>query len=516
MHQTLLLFIELLLVASVIAALVHRIRIPYSTALVLGGWILSGYHVLPDFHLEPEVVLLIMLPVLLFESAITTNASLLKEQALSVFSMALPGVLISMLVIGTVIHFVLHLDWSVALLFGAIMAPTDTVSIMSVFKHLKLPDRLRTLVEGESLFNDGTAIVAFNALVITSQSPWHTAGNLFFVVIGGLVVGGLTGGLVAFSMRQSKDHLVEIMLTSVLTYGAYLMAERLGVSGVIAVVTAGLVVGTFGISATTSPTSLIALGSFWEYAGFVVNSLLFLLIGLQLDLNVLLTALPSIAVAILAVLLGRILGVYPLCSIFKRTRIPFKWQHVLVLGNLKGSISMALALSLPIDFPHRSLILAMAYGVVLFSLVIQGLSLGPAVQALHLTQSIGSQEEYEKNQGALLAARAVQDELGKMFSQGIISRSIYNQLNARYQGFVAKANRELRMLQERDPKLADKELQDLSRQMQNLERSIIRNALRDRIIGEEAAKAILEKLDARFEIAAEPLKPNVSRHTRPL
>lgn len=519
MHETLLFSIELLLVASIIAVMVHRVRIPYSTALVLGGWVLGTYGLLPDIKLGPEIVLWVFLPILLFEAAIHTNVSKLRQDAVPVFALAVPGVLLSMGVIGGVIHWGLGMPWLVALLFGAIMAPTDTVSILSIFKNLKVPERLKTIVEGESLFNDGAAIVAFHALAATAvaqsaPSPLYEFGRVFLVGVGGMLVGGAVGALASFVMRETKEPLIEILVTTVLTYGSYLLAERLGVSGVIAIVTAGLTVGRFGFE-ETSPTARISIGSFWEYAGFVVNSVLFLLIGLQLELSTLFQYLPGIGIAILAVILGRALAVLPTCTWLGK--LPLRWQSVLLWGNIKGSISMALALSLPLAYPGRNQLLAMTFGVVLFSLVVQGLTLKPFIRILKLENPHDFEAEYEKNQAALLAAKAVQDELTKLFGQGMVPRAIHNQLRSRYQTYVAKANRELKTLVEQYPALEEKELKMLTQQMIRLERGVILGALRDRVIGEDAAKSLLEKLDARLaariEQEEEPLRV---RGTTPL
>ncbi|HBN09548.1 MAG TPA: sodium:proton antiporter [Cyanobacteria bacterium UBA8530] len=506
MHQTILSSIELLLAASLIAVVVHWIRIPYSTALVLGGWFLGTYNLLPNIVLAPQMVLWIFLPVLLFESAIHTNLSRLREDSVAVFSLAVPGLLFSMAIIGGVVHSFTHIPWPTALLFGAIMAPTDTVSILSIFKALKLPDRLRAIVEGEALFNDGTAIVVFHALAAATGAgkliyPLYELGQILLVVTGGLLIGGILGALAALVMRQTHDHLIEIMLTTVLGFGSYILAESFHVSGVIAVVVAGLVVARFAIQEALSPTTQIALGSFWEYAGFVVNSVLFLLIGLQLNLGTLFRFLPAIGVGVLAVLLGRALAIYPTCLILgkRKIKIPLPWQHVMVWGNLKGSLSMVLMLSLPLAYPDRGLLLAMTYGVVLFSLVIQGLSLHPFIRFLKLTVANDFEEEYEINQGALLAAKAVQEELSKLFTQGMLPRAIHNQLRSRYQTYIARANRKLKSLVEAHPVLEEKELKTLSQQMTRLERSVIMGALRDHVIGEEAAKNLLGKLDDRTE-----------------
>jgi CPA1 family monovalent cation:H+ antiporter len=258
------------------------------------------------------------------------------------------GMLVMTVITGGALHFALGLPWAVALLLGSMLSITDTVSVLAIFKELKVPPRLATIVEGESLFNDGTALVLFRlilAVVATGQfDPLRSATDVILVTLGGLLIGGMLGLACSWAMQQTRDHLTEILLTTLLALGAFFLSEELHVSGVIAVVVAGLVVGNYGWRRALAPSSQIALGSFWEYAGFGVNSLLFLLVGINIHFVDVVGFIPAILVAFVALHLGRMVAVYPTFALLNRFEVepvPLTWQHTMMWGNIKGSLTMA-------------------------------------------------------------------------------------------------------------------------------------------------------------------------------
>ncbi len=265
----------------------------------------------------------------------------------------------------------------VALVFGSLVAATDPVAVVSLFRLLGVPKRLSVLVEGESLLNDGTALVLFNlmlAIAITGEFNL-LSGVLEFikVAVGGIMLGLLLGWVISRLISRIDDYLIEITLTTVLAYGSYLLAEQLHFSGVLAVVAAGLITGSLGPQGM-SPTTRIVLYNFWEYITFLVNSLVFLLIGLDVDIWALFQSWQPIAWSIGAVLIARIIVVYGLGWITNRISEPIslRWRHVIAWGGLRGALSLALALSLPAAFgDDRFLLRTMAFGVALFTLLIQ-------------------------------------------------------------------------------------------------------------------------------------------------
>ena len=418
--------IWLLIAASAIAVVASRLRIPYTVALVLGGLALGSVHLpiidtlvqnQPDW-LTPNIVLVIFLPALLFEGSLKLQFRQLRENALPILLLATVGVLAATLITGFAAHWLLGLPLLVALVFGAITAATDPISVLSIFREMAVPKRLSTIVEGESLFNDGTAAVLFGILVagVGSEFVGITAGvrNFVIEVVGGVAV-GVTLGYVFSKLTQKIDEpAIEITLTTVLAYSSYLAAQALHVSGVIGTVAAGLTVGNLGTRFSMSPRTRIAVWSFWEYLSFIVNSLVFLLIGLQVRVGTLLRDWRATLLAIAAVVLGRALSVYglvPISNYFGRN-MSFRWQHIMVAGGIRGALALALALSLARDFPFREQILAMTFGVVAFTIIVQGLAIKPLLRILGIrTTGENAYEQARVEQIAVSSARSELDEL---------------------------------------------------------------------------------------------------------
>jgi CPA1 family monovalent cation:H+ antiporter len=415
--------IWMLIVASVIAVAASRLRIPYTVALVLGGLALAS--VRPSVidplisgrvqWLAPDVLLTIFLPPLLFEGGLTIRIRDLRDTAAPILLLATLGVLVTTTVTGVAVHWALGMPMLVALVFGAVVAATDPISVLAIFKDIAAPKRLSVIVEGESLFNDGTALVIFRILLagvaagsLSVRSGIH---DFLIAVLGGGIVGIALGYLCSSLTRGVDDPQVEITLTTILAYGAYLTAEALHMSGVIATVAGGLMIGNVGARFGMSPRTRIALWSFWGYVSFVINSIVFLLIGLQVRVSDMLVGWRSVLVALSAVVLGRMVVVYalaPLSGIFG-TKIPRVWQHALVLGGMRGALSLALALSLAATFPYRSQILVMTFGVVAFTIIGQGLTMRPLLRRLGIASS--AEGELERTRVRQIALAAAQSEL---------------------------------------------------------------------------------------------------------
>jgi monovalent cation:H+ antiporter, CPA1 family len=391
--------IWLLIAASVIAVIAKRIGIPYTVALVLGGLLLSVVHLpvlaplrqgnRPDW-LTPDVILTLFLPALLFEGSLKIELQHIRTDLVPLLLLANLGVLIATLVTGLVIYYAVGMSLIVALLFGSMVSATDPISVLSIFKEVAVDERLSVLVEGESLLNDGTAVALFQILLASAIGGGVGlvlgAGQFLLSVVGGALLGLSLGYFVSKLTKRIDDAQIEITFTTILAYGTFLLARHLHLSGVIATVAAGLVIGNFAAKTGMSARTLTALRSFWEYASFIINSLVFLLIGLEVRLGGVLRAWKPILIAVAAIFLGRILSVYtlvPFSNLFSK-RIPFVWQHVLVWGGLRGALSLALALSLDSRFPYRDQILNLTFGVVVLSILVQGLSIKPLLRVLRL------------------------------------------------------------------------------------------------------------------------------------
>lgn len=373
----------LLLVAAVVAMLARRLRVPYSVGLVVAGIALAFLPFAPKVELTKGLIFTVLLPPLIFEAAFYLHWKALRRDLPVILALASVGVLLSAAVTALAMHFVAGWEWSSALVFGVLISATDPVSVIATFKEAGITGRLRLLVEAESLFNDGTAAVAFGIVVALAAgrtlTPLDMGANLVLVVGGGVLCGALLAGVLLLISGRTDDHLVEITFTTVAAYGSFLLAEHFHVSGVLATLTAGLMLGSLGSRGAISDKGKEAVEAFWEYAAFVANSLVFLLIGMHEAHRNFAAIWVAAAVAIAAVLLGRALAIYPTCLLFAWSglRVSYVHQHVLFWGGLRGALALALALGLPAEMPLRDAIITITFAVVAFSLFVQGLTMTP-------------------------------------------------------------------------------------------------------------------------------------------
>ncbi|WP_041779848.1 cation:proton antiporter [Allocoleopsis franciscana] len=505
--ELVIILIILLMIATAVALITQRLRIPYVTGLVLAGLPITEL-LSRRIGLDPSLVLNLFLPILIFEAAINTDISRLRSTFKAIALLAGPGSIFSSAIIAVLVKFGLGLPWIPALLIGVILANTDTVSMIAVFKEIRVPSRLTTIVEGETLFNDAAALVSFNLILVIyatgSLSVVEGVKELLVVALGGGLVGGILGYLSLPIFARLNDPLSSLLLTVALALGTFQIGQFLGVSGAVAVVIAGLIFGNLGLSRSLSASDRINLLSFWEYAGFGVNTFIFLLIGIEINPVTLWRILPSILLVILAYQLGRILSVYLLLAglrWFDRP-IPLRWQHVLFLGNIKGSLSMALALSIPLTLPGRDNIIALVFGAVLFSLVGQGLSLPWLVKRLQISRVSDEMQEAGQLQIQLIASKAAQDELDSLLKSGVLPKAVYEELWASYQARVAESERVLRDFynQHRAGQLKSDSsgLDAIRRRLLLAEKGAVSNALRKRIVPEDLVQPFIKDLDEKL------------------
>ncbi len=392
---TLTTFISLLAFATVVGVLAKFVKVPYTIALVVAGLAVAVLGAAPgSVVITQELILVLLLPPLLFQAGLHLDLELLQKKAVPVVILAIPGVLLSMVLVAIAVRpFIGDNAWLPALLFGAMLAPTDPISVLATLKTAKAPTRLKTLIEGESLFNDGTGVVLFLILVgavftsTGSESSFSiVAGVMQFVKVAGLgVVFGLGFGLIAFwILRRLNDHVLENAITVVLAWGSFIVAEQNGASGVISVVVAGLIIGNYGTKLAMSDQTVQTINTFWESVDFIINSIVFLLIGFELqDIGGLSTLLQgeillAVAVTFIAIMIARAIMVYPTALTIGK-HWPKGWKHVVFWSGLKGSIPLALVLGLPSSDLKQTLI-PIAFGVVLVSLLLQGLTVGPLIR----------------------------------------------------------------------------------------------------------------------------------------
>jgi CPA1 family monovalent cation:H+ antiporter len=371
----------LLLIAAVVAMISRRLRLPYSTGLVVAGIVLAAMPFAPRITLTRSLIFTALLPPLLFEATLNIHWAELRRDLSVIAVLATVGVLISAGVTAAGMHYLAQWPWISAIVFGVLIAATDPVSVIATFREARVKGRLLVLIEAESLLNDGTAAVAFAVVLAVAAgqqvTPIHVAGMLWLTAGGGVLFGGFVGVAALALAGQTDDPLVEVTFTTVAAYGSFLLADHFGLSGVLATITAGLLMGTFRTFGRVSERGWEALQMFWEYAAFVANSLVFLLIGIQLAHQNFRALWLPVAIAIALVTLGRALAVYPCCALFAGSslRVAMKHQQVLVWGGLRGTVALALALGLPADMPQREAIVVTSFAVVAFSVFAQGLTI---------------------------------------------------------------------------------------------------------------------------------------------
>jgi monovalent cation:H+ antiporter, CPA1 family len=388
----------LLAVAAAVAIFSDRVRMPYAIGLIVAGLILGNVTSFSGPHLTQNLLFLVVLPGLLFEGAFKLDFVEFWQARYSILALAVPGLVASTVLTAALLWFGVNklqpdsITFNEAMAFGALISATDPISVLSLFRSLGVATRLCVLVEGEALFNDGTAVVIFTlvlGLASGSEPGWaHVAWD--FMRIAGLA--GILGTVLGFGAgvltRAIDDPMIEITVTLLCAYGAFIIADLLGLSGVIACVMAGLVAGTWG-SRGMGEATRTATDSFWSYAAFLLNSFVFLLIGTEIHLATLTHYLPEILIGWVAINVSRAAIVYAKYAVMRAIgsrELSLAWATILSWGGLRGGLSMVLALALPDSFPHRELILNTTYGVVLLTLLVQGLTMKPLVRALGLTK----------------------------------------------------------------------------------------------------------------------------------
>ncbi|MBD2196110.1 MULTISPECIES: cation:proton antiporter [Calothrix] len=436
-------------------------HIPYTLLLVIVGLGLAFV----DIHLvnlSPELILLIFLPPLLFEAAWNLKWLDLKRDFLPICLYAVLGVVISIVGVAIGLNQFAGLSLTTALLIGASLSATDPVSVTALFRELGVSSRLVTLMEGESLFNDGMAVVAFGVLVAlplgNAQLGFQAILLQLFTVVGiGVAVGGLIGFGISYLTQRFDLPMVEQSLTLVSAYATYLITEDLGGSGVIGVVTTGLILGNFGSRIGMNPRTRIIVSEFWEFLAFFVNSIVFLLIGDQIHFTGLAENLHIIAITVAAMIFMRFIAIYLLSNLSTKltnSEICLPDQTILWWGGLRGSVSIALALSVPTILPERETIIATVFGVVLFTLLVQGLTIKPLLQKLNLLGDAPLRDRYLELTARHVALERVLQHLNTDSRPGI-NLEFYRYQEALIKGEIGNLQIEIDKLQKEYPNLQD-------------------------------------------------------------
>lgn len=505
MAETVLWF-ELLLIALLVAIIVQYIRLPYTIALVLAGVGVGLLPEVPGVPVAPELWLLIFLPPLLFEGTINMDLETLRRYATPVGLLAFLGTFASVILLAMAFRGLLGLPWALAALLGVMLSPTDPVSVLALFKEYGVARGLQTLVEGESVFNDGVAVVLYLIVlqVLTGgEQVTILEGSIEFVkvVAGGALVGLVLGYLTHRLYSVIDDHLIEVGLSLALAYGTYLAAERLEVSGVMAVVVAGLIIGNYGRIFSMSPSTRLSLSHFWEVGAFLINGFLFLLIGLSVERGHLLDDAGRIGLVFFVMLAVRGAVVYVLLGAYRfvaRGSLPFSWIHVANWAGVRGSIPVALALGLPGGLARVGQLQAITLGAVFLSLVAQGLTLRPLLSGLGLVGTDDEQEAFERAQGKLVAARAALSELSELHGRGEVSEHLYERLRRHYEGVRREASSALASTTRDYEVVRRRQLGRISARILAAQRAALSETLRRGILSEEVWRDLKREIDARL------------------
>ena len=379
-----------LLTASLVAIVTRRARLPYAVGLVAAGIVLALLPIGVKLPLTRDLIFSVFLPPLIFEAALQLKWSEFRRDLPLTLVLAFPGVAVAAAFVAAAMHFLAGWGWMGSAFFGVLIAATDPVSVLAAFKEMKAERRLSTVIEAESLLNDGAAAVGFALLagIVAGEgaSPFDIGYSLLWTAVGGTLMGLAVGGAMAAIAGRTQDHLVEITLTTIAAYGSFLTAEHFHMSGVLASLAAGLVFGNVGGRIGLSASGRQYVYAFWDYAAFLVNSIVFILIGGHEAHQPIRLVTGVAGIAIVVVLLGRALAVYPICALLGRTTVAvdMRYRHVLVWGGLRGALALALALALPPVLPDQREIVVVSFAVVAFSIFVQGLTMPWLLRRLDL------------------------------------------------------------------------------------------------------------------------------------
>lgn len=514
--------VVVLLVATTVGAALARVaNIPYTIALLLLGFGASALGVPRTIGLTQELVLLVILPALLFQGGANVDLARLRENLLPVVLLAGPGLVVSILLLGVVGRYALGFPLVIALLFAAMILPTDAVSVVAVFDELGAPERLSTVVESESLLNDGVGVVVFTSVLAVAveasrrgvdPAEFTSAAELAETVgvgiviasFGGLAVGAAAGYLTYRAMVAVDDVMLAVALTVVLAYGSYLLADALGASGAIAAVVAGLFIGDRGETDDLEPRARITVATTWGFVAFLLNTFLFVLIGLETPLGAFVDNAGVVVAAFVLVFLARAVVVYPTIALANRRlddSISRASQHAVVWSGLHASIPIALVLGLPTDLPValREELRVLVFGVAALSLLIQGLSIGALIDRLGIVTRSPADERYRTLTARLRGVDAALESARALHEAERLPRELYEEIREEYGREKRRLEDRLSRLLERHPSVRRRAALDGQRRVLESEKSAIMDAIRSGVVGGEDGSRLLETIDAELE-----------------
>lgn len=508
------LLVGLLLCSVALAWVARQLHVPYAIALVIGGFAVSFVPELPRIKLDPELILAVFLPPVLYQAALFTSWRDFKRLSRPIATLAIGLVIATTAAVGVMMHWLVPgLPWAAAFALGAIISPPDAVAATAILGPLRMPRSLVAVLEGESLVNDASGLVLYKiavAAVVTGVFTWHgKIIEFLWIGVGGVVLGVLLGRLFVEIQRRLGDTMVEVLFALTLPYTAYLVAEGLGVSGVLAVVAAGLVRARYTADIISPATRLLTL-NLWNVIVFLFNSLIFIMIGLELPSVIAgLTHIPTgrlvlYAAAVVGTALAvRLFWVFPLASLsvlplrmFERHYRSPPWQAKVVVGwcGMRGIVSMAAALALPhvtahgAAFPERQLLIFLTFATIASTLLLQGLTLAPLIRWLKIAKDTGPEEE--ERQARIQMSHAALAEINRRAAEGNLDEESIRTLRALYSTRLEHIDPPQDSSIERPPDMTALQIEAL-----RAERRQLLKLWREGTVGDDTRRSLERELD---------------------
>ncbi len=513
--------IIILVIACIVAVLAKLIRWPYTITLVIAGIMVATLGIQAPFKLDRDILFQILLPPLLFEGALYMRMDHLRQNSKVILLLIVPGLMFAVFFTGFMLNFLFPaIPLIFTLLLAAIVIPTDPAAILAFYREMKIPKKLKSIIEGESVFDDGLAIVLFNVIIgvilastmtsganmiVTAQDILAGVGEFFKLSILGILL-GLAGGYAAVQiMKKIDDKFIEIMITVILAFGIFAVAELIGASGVFAVVIAGLILGNYSTRFAMAPSTRMSLINFWSFLAFGVNSLLFILIGMNVGIKAIIDNIWIIIATVLLLWIARAIsiGTIGLAVNRKKTELPRNGQIMMWWGGLRGAIPIVMALSIPLfladgttPFPHRELILTITFGVVLTTLLVQGLSLRSVLRRLGFSQSSHKGSIDEKAVMAFM--RDSSDILLTLKEDGDFMNGGYQMLSSRFAQANSMLLTEMGTLMKENGFVPKEEYLVAVKESLKVKRNAVKDALHKKMIIGEAAKKLIDEIDGQI------------------
>ncbi|RME28848.1 MAG: Na+/H+ antiporter [Deltaproteobacteria bacterium] len=509
-------FVLLMIVTSLVAMVARRWDFPYTVALVLVGLLLSAVRerLLPGFdiglHLTADLLFTVFLPVLIFEAAFHFNLRDFLDNWKAIFTLAAPGLVVAVVLAGALVYWIgkmlgFALPFGGALLVASMLSATDPVAVISLMREVGAPHRLSVLMEGESLVNDGVAVVVFGVVLgllgldpaVSEVGPVYVLRFLGWELLGAVLIGGAVGAAVSWVTARVDDHLIEITLTTVAAYASFLFADKVHASGVLACLVAGMLTGNFGAMYGMSATTRVAVGTFWEYLAFLANSFVFLLMGLEIVPSRLLVNAPVILLVWLALLASRAVLMGSALPLVEKLegKLPRWSAAALTWGGLRGGIAMVLALSIPRGWPFRSLAMDIVFGTCLLTIVVQGVSMRKLLGWAGLSKDRLGVRAVEEIRGRLRAIQAALRHLAHQRETGTVDEEMYGQLHSELTEELKQIEAQRAETKDIEQQVREQELLEHRRQLLLVRKAALRDAMVDGQIGEKVARRLIGQVD---------------------